>query len=151
MVAEIQAAKMIRRHQDSIKKQTKKVSLKISKILRNPNSNDLVYKRLSKVFCHNSKYNLDRESKDRKRIRRLAYKQFILGYPPRKKNDTSIGDAINWEWIIECAIKSGKDIVIVSRDSDFGVIFENDSFLNDWLLQEFQQRVGKRRKNKAYR
>ena len=28
---------------------------------------------------------------------RLAWRRFLLGYPPRKANDTSIGDAVNWE------------------------------------------------------
>ena len=70
----------------------------------------------------------------------------MLGYPPRKKNDSSIGDAINWEWLIQCAKDSGKDIILVTRDSDYGEIYNNESFLNDWLLQEFKERVSMKRK-----
>ena len=41
---------------------------------------------------------------------------------------------------------SGKNIIVVTRDTDFGAIDETDSYLNDWLRQEFKQRVGTRRK-----
>ncbi len=69
-----------------------------------------------------------------------------MGYPPRKQGDTSIGDALNWEWIIKCSITSGKHIVIVTRDTDYGAIFDGNSYLNDWLKQEFSERVSKKRK-----
>jgi len=98
------------------------------------------------LFKSNSPYNLNRESKKRFTIRRLARKRFCLGYPPRKSNDTSIGDSINREWIVQCAIDSGKDIIIFTRDNDYGVTHEDQSYPNDWLKQEFQQRVSQRRK-----
>src|SRR5205807_5192124 len=41
---------------------------------------------------------------------------------------------------------SKAEMVIVSRDSDYGVTFEDQTFLNDWLLQEFRDRVSKQRK-----
>jgi hypothetical protein len=41
---------------------------------------------------------------------------------------------------------TGKNIILVTRDTDFGAIDETDSYLNDWLKQEFKQRVGSRRK-----
>ena len=69
-----------------------------------------------------------------------------MGYPPRKDADTSIGDAINWEWVVECATKTEKDIIIVTRDTDFGAIHKNSSYLNDWLKNEFQERISKKRK-----
>ena len=79
-------------------------------------------------------------------IRNLARKRFVLGYPPRKPNDTSIGDAINWEWIVHCATESGKHVVIVTRDSDYGISYDGKFFLNDWLRQEFSERVSQTRK-----
>lgn len=84
--------------------------------------------------------------KIRKRVRSLAWKRFILGYPPRKKDDTSMDDAVNWEWIVQCAIDSGKNIIIASRDSDYGATYNDDPLLNDALHQEFKERVSKRRK-----
>ena len=57
-----------------------------------------------------------------------------------------IGDAVNWEWIIECADQSGSNIVIVSRDSDYGHNLGKETILNDWLQQEFSQRISQKRK-----
>lgn len=53
---------------------------------------------------------------------------------------------MNWEWIVRCSIDSGKDIVIVTRDTDYGAIYKDQSYLNDWLKQEFSERVSRRRK-----
>lgn len=146
LVSETQAAEMIKKNQREITKQQKIISDKIQKILENPGAHDDVYKVLQRIFKHKSSLNLNRESKQRFGIRRLARKRFCLGYPPRKKGDNSIGDAINWEWIIQCAIDSGKDIVIVSRDGDYGTSFKDKWYLNDWLFQEFKQRVSQKRK-----
>ena len=146
LVSQLQPAKIIDNMKKKIDTQYKKLNVKIEKILSNPSRNDPVYQSLQRVFKHPSPYNLNRKEKFRFKIRNLAKKRFILGYPPRKKNDTSIGDAINWEWIIECSQHSGKDIVIITRDEDYGSIYKNESYLNDWLKQEFKQRVGQRRK-----
>ncbi|MGL4881018.1 MAG: hypothetical protein ACRC8K_08125, partial [Waterburya sp.] len=48
--------------------------------------------------------------------------------------------------IVRCAMDSGKDIVIITRDSDYGVVYKDHSYLNDWLKQEFKQRVSQKRK-----
>lgn len=146
IVATHQAANMIEKKRKEIATQYKKLNEKIQKILSNPSLNDSVFQTLQRIFKNNSEYNLDRESKQRFTIRNLAKKRFLLGYPPRKEKDTSIGDAVNWEWIIACAIKSKKDIVIVTRDTDFGAIHKGESFLNDWLKQEFNARVSQKRK-----
>jgi hypothetical protein len=148
LVSELQAAKMIAKHRKELTKQQKLVTKKIQKVLEKPTTQDEVYKVLQRVFKHDSPYNLDRGDKRRFAVRRLARKRFFLGYPPRKKNDTSCGDALNWEWIVQCAKDSGKDIVIVTRDSDFGVTYNDQTYLNDWLAQEFKQRVSQKRKIK---
>lgn len=53
---------------------------------------------------------------------------------------------MNWEWIIRCAEFTKKHIIIVSRDYDFGLAYENELFVNDWLSQEFKQRISQQRK-----
>ncbi|MGJ8670608.1 MAG: hypothetical protein ACSHXK_14050, partial [Oceanococcus sp.] len=68
----------------------------------------------------------------------------MLGYPPRKQRDTSIGDALNWEWIVHCGQKLQGKFLIVSRDSDFGAEFQGKHYLNDALRAEFRDRVGKK-------
>jgi hypothetical protein len=119
---------------------------RIEIILKDPVRNDPVFQTLQRLFKNKSEFNLDRSKKIRYRIRSLAWKRFLLGYPPRKKKDTSMGDSVNWEWIIYCAQQSDKNIVIVSRDTDYGVTYNNESLLNDALSQEFKERLSHKRK-----
>jgi hypothetical protein len=145
-LSDAQPAKIITSNKAEVTKQQGKLKGRIELILKKPFRYDSVYKHLQRLFKHDSPYNLSREKKIRFQIRRLAWKRFILGYPPRKQNDTSIGDAINWEWIISCANSCGKDIILVTRDNDYGVSYNNEMILNDWLVQEFKQRVSQKRK-----
>lgn len=148
LVSELQATKTLGKHRRAIDAQRKKINATITKILENPSRYDPVYKTLQRLFKHASPLNLSRNKEERFAIRDLAQKRFLLGYPPRKNNDTSYGDAINWEWIVQCSVNTGKHIVIVTRDTDYGFIHkESESFhLNDWLKQEFGERVSKKRK-----
>ncbi|MCB0744174.1 MAG: DUF4935 domain-containing protein [Ignavibacteriae bacterium] len=146
ILSNTKAVEMISKSRKDIQTKQKKLKDKIEKILKNPVYNDPVYKSLQKLFKHKSDINLNRENKKRFKTRNLAKKRFLLGYPPRKKSDNSIGDAVNWEWIITCALETGKHIILVTRDSDFGCTYEKESYLNDWLLQEFKQRISRQRK-----
>jgi len=119
---------------------------RIGRVLHQPTTHDRVYKTAQRLFRAESPYILSRDKKVRFTIRRLARKRFSLGYPPRKDADTSIGDAVNWEWIVHCANESGRDVVIVTRDSDYGATFGGRPILNDWLGQEFRERVSRMRK-----
>lgn len=146
ILADAQPVQVLRKKKDEINKQHKTLKERVIKILKNPAYNDPVYKTLQRLFKSKYPFNLKREDERKYTIRELAQKRFLLGYPPRKKNDSSIGDAINWEWLIQCAKDSGKDIILVTRDSDYGEIYNNESFKNDWLLQEFKERVSMKRK-----
>lgn len=146
LVAELQATKTMEKYRRQLVTQQKKLNATITKILGNPSRCDPVYQTLQRLFKHDSPLNLSRDKKERFAIRNLARKRFVLGYPPRKSGDTSIGDAVNWEWIVKCSADTGKHVVIVTRDTDYGVIHEGASYLNDWLKQEFSERVSKRRK-----
>jgi PIN like domain len=137
---------MIKNAQKQIGTQQKKLKERIDKFLANPGTQDKVFQTLQKLFKTESEFNLNRENKKRFTIRRLAAKRFFLGYPPRKKEDNSIGDAINWEWIIDCASRSDKHIILVTRDNDFGINYNDTSFLNDWLQIEFRERISQKRK-----
>jgi predicted nucleic acid-binding protein len=146
ILSDAKAVDMIKKSKKVIEDQQKRLKLQIERILKNPSTYDPVFQSLQKLFKFNSPINLNRENKTRFTIRKLALKRFILGYPPRKKTDNSISDAINWEWIIKSAENTGKHIIIVTRDTDFGAIYDGDSYLNDWLTQEFKQRISRRRK-----
>ncbi len=143
-----QPAKMLLKHQAGAEKQFAKVRAKIEAILNSPSSADHVYRALMRIFDHSTPLNLARPNKRRYAIRNLARKRFALGYPPRKANEYSLGDAINWEWIVECAENSDPNVhvMIVSRDGDYGASFGEDAILNDWLRREFKDRVSKKRK-----
>lgn len=138
--------KVIAKSKKTITTQQAKLKKRIASILDKPNLSDPVFKVLSRVFRNKSDYNLGRDKKIRFTVRHLARKRFILGYPPRKQNDTSIGDAVNWEWIVQCAKTSGKDIIIVSRDSDYGCNYDGQFHLNDWLRLEFKERFSQKRR-----
>jgi len=142
---EAQPAQMISKARDQIKAQSTKIETRIARVLRSPAKHDPVYQTLQRLFRAEGRYNLTRENPVRHTVRRRALRRFLLGYPPRKPTDTSYGDAINWEWIIECASSSKRGVVIVSRDSDYGAAHGKELVVNDWLGHEFHERVGKTR------
>jgi len=122
-----------------------KLLIRTEKLLESPGRYDPVYRILQRLFKARATCHLSRGNKMRKEIREKAQKRYLLGYPPRKPDDTSIGDSINWEWIIHCATQCHDDIVLISRDSDYGALDKNNYYLNDWLIQEFKERVSRKR------
>lgn len=131
-----------------IKKETavrsKQLDQRVLNLLKNPSTYDPIYKSLEELFSSPSEHVLTRDMPVRHKVKRLAWRRFILGYPPRKRGDTSIGDGLNWEWFVHCANQLKGRFVIVSRDSDYGVTHGKESFLNDALKSEFRDRVGKK-------
>lgn len=113
----------------------------VKHVLVSPGTHDAVYRTVGLLFGRRSDLNLRGDDQRCAEIQTRALNRFMLGYPPRKKTDTSIGDAVNWEWIIASAKRHHSNVTLVSRDSDFGVNVDGDSFLNDWLSREFRSRV----------
>jgi hypothetical protein len=147
ILADSEPAMVIDKKKREIETQLKTLRTRVIKLLENPTRNDKVYQTLQRLFKNTtSDINLFRDNKEKHRIRKLALKRFALGYPPRKKDDTSIGDPINWEWIIDCAVRKNADVIIVSRDTDYGQFIQDSSFINDWLSVEFKERVNKQKK-----
>lgn len=52
--------------------------------------------------------------------------------------------------MIECALRNNGELVIVSRDADYGTVFEDKAYVNDHLKQEFGERVSTKRKLLLY-
>ncbi|MDF1617989.1 PIN domain-containing protein [Petrocella sp. FN5] len=147
IISSIKAIDMINSLKKEMKKQELKVKEKLEKILINPASNDDVYKYFKRIYkLASEEFKLTTESEKWSEINGKALDRFQMGYPPRKKDDTSYGDAINWEWVIHCALVSGKNIIIVTRDSDYGVMHNGNIYLNDWLKAEFKSRLSQKRK-----
>jgi hypothetical protein len=146
VVAQSKASRSLERHKKGIRNQAERLKKRLQSVIEDPSRYDPVYRTVQRLFRHRGSYNLSREKDVRLEIRKLAEKRFLLGYPPRKLSDNSIGDAINWEWIVRCAKDSGHGVVIVTRDSDYGATIEGKPALNDWLREEFRARVARRRK-----
>lgn len=148
ILSDYQPAQMMKKHIRNAEKKFAEVKEKAERIISDPIHHDVVYQVLNRIFDVESKFNLQRSNRARFEVRNLARKRFVLGYPPRKTSDTSIGDALNWEWIVRCATDcpDGSHVLIVSRDSDFGLHNSTRSLLNDWLRREFKERVSKKRK-----
>lgn len=123
-------------------KRAKYLKSRVANSLSQPNTHDQVYQALDHLFSNPNDHVLKRSMDIRKTIKRRAWRRFILGYPPRKQGDTSIGDALNWEWIVECASQLQGRFYIVSRDGDYGCEYGGEYYLNDQLKAEFRNRVG---------
>jgi predicted nucleic acid-binding protein len=145
LFSDAKSAKALQKDLKNAEKRVNTLKNRLRRALNRPSVHDPVYKVCQRCFHKEDEYSLTRTAKTKNILRRLAFRRFICGYPPRKKNDTSIGDALNWEWIIRCAIEHSAEIHIASRDSDYGVTFEGKSYLNDQLLQEFKERVSQKR------
>jgi hypothetical protein len=149
-MAEEVAMKKITKNQEEMESCVKKLKIKMKKWLVNLEKYDEIFKSLQRLFKSNSKLRLDRLHKQRNQLKHKARTRFSLGYPPRKSEDVTIGDALNWEWIIWCAKENGEDIILVTRDSDFFQRIDSGIVINTWLGHEFKDRVSLQRKIYLY-
>ncbi|MDI6451877.1 PIN domain-containing protein, partial [Anaerobaca lacustris] len=126
-----------------VKKDVEDLTLRLQKMLGEPGTNDPVYTTLEGLFSKNDRLALHEASPERAGVVQRAHDRFLLGYPPRKKADTSFGDSINWEWLIQIASQEALTVYVVSRDADYGVSLQSEYHLNDWLKEEFSRRAKK--------
>lgn len=150
LFSDAKAVKAIQKaHKDS-EARIRKLRTRFMNALKDPAAHDPVYQVYQRIFHKNDDLVLTLEDPARHQIRRRAMTRFMLGCPPRKKNDTSIGDAVNWEWMVQCARAQNADLVVVSRDSDYGLAVDGVAYVNDHLKQEFSERVSSKRKLLLY-
>jgi uncharacterized membrane-anchored protein YhcB (DUF1043 family) len=133
---------ILKKEKKEIEKLKTELQNNITNIISNPDRHDPVYKSLKTIFSSKNSHVLTRDMEIKHKIKRLAWRRFMLGYPPRKNDDTSIGDALNWEWFLHCCKELTGEFIIVSRDKDYGKKFNDLTFLNDALKSEFRDRVG---------
>jgi len=138
-------ARMMMKHVKEAETRVKKLRDRMVKALRDPSTHDPVYQACQRLFQKTDDLTITRDNPLRRIIRRRAFRRFLHGCPPRKRNDTSIGDAFNWEWMVHCARERTAGLVIVTRDSDYGVTLDKESYINDALRQEFSERVSRKR------
>lgn len=139
-----QLSTMLKKRKREIEKLKEGLQKRITNIIKTPANYDQVYKSLESIFTSDAAHVLTRDMKIRHKIKRLAWRRFMLGYPPRKAKDTSIGDALNWEWFIHCCKELKGKFIIVSRDTDYGTYYNGQAFLNDALKSEFRDRIGRK-------
>lgn len=139
-----QIVKTMKKKEKELKTQNRKLKKHIVDLIEKP-SKDAIYKDINQLFNLDTDIYLKDDIDIYNEIENKAKKRFLLGYPPRKAKDISMGDAINWEWVIACANKKRADIAIVSRDCDYGTINKEICSLNNWLADEFKRRVSKKR------
>jgi hypothetical protein len=126
-------ATSIEKHQTKIRAQIKVLTEKVNRLVKDPAKHDPVLRTVKKLMAKNSPLNLKWAKRE---THELICKRALLRYqrhfPPRKKNDHGIGDAINWEWVLHCASSSNRGVIVATEDSDFG-----DKVLLDCLSEEF--------------
>ncbi len=145
-VADAKTVEVMKRQVSDTKKRVNKLKERIKRIYKEPALHDPVYKVTQRLFSNRTDLNLHRDHSYRRTVKRLALRRFLLGYPPRKNGDTSTGDAFNWEWMVKCVADKNRNLIIVSRDADYGITVDGTSFPNDALAQELKERVNQQRK-----
>lgn len=151
ILSDAKATKVMARTLKEAEKSVNKLRTQLARVLDNPAMYDPVYQACQRIFHREgSPIVLTHSIKLRHSIRRLAFRRFLHGCPPRKRNDVSIGDAFNWEWMVHCAKENTAELVIVSRDSDYGTSYGGRDYVNDDLRQEFSDRVSRKRKVLLY-
>jgi len=138
--------KVINNRIQDVKKRVDKMKGRILSTMENPITHDQIYQTTQRLFNSTGALNLHHGTSEYKAIWRRALRRFLEGKPPRKKDDTSAGDAINWEWIIHCIQKTNRDVIIVSRDADYGLTLDGKGYANNWLTEEVKERANKQRK-----
>ena len=148
--SDAQATKAINTSLKQTESRVKALKKRLLRAVENPTAHDPVYQACQRVFHKNDSLVLGRDDPKKIGIRRKAFRRFLHGCPPRKTNDTSFGDAFNWEWMVRCAIDENAELVIVSRDSDYGTLIGEKAYINDHLRQEFSERISNKRKLLLY-
>ncbi|WP_144436322.1 PIN domain-containing protein [Lysobacter antibioticus] len=149
-VTDLRTTQMLSKDVETAKRRVAELRAKLKRALIDPSRFDPVYQTCQRIFHKDDSLVLARSSPGKLVMRRRAIRRFLHGCPPRKNGDTSFGDCFNWEWMVECARVQNAELVIVSRDNDYGRSIDDDALINDQLKQEFSERVSKKRKVLLY-
>jgi len=103
--------KVIKDQIQDTKKRVEKLKVRILSTLEKPKTHDRIFQTIQRLFNNRGSLNLRHETPEYRQVWRRAVRRFLEGRPPRKKEDTSAGDAVNWDWIVQC-IKSTKEAIM---------------------------------------
>lgn len=138
-------AQKIKIEVENLKKDFKALKKTLRSILDSPDEKDKAYQKIIPFFNIDTDLNYkNAEAKLQDEIFLKAIKRFHRGMPPRKKDDLSIGDALNWEWCLHCCSEKDKaNLIILSRDEDFAESpKDTKSPILKMLEEEFKSHVG---------
>ena len=145
LLSNTEEAIKIKTEVENLTKDFKELKKTLRSILNSPDEKDKAYQKIIPFFNINTDLNYkNAEAKLQDEIFLKAIKRFHRGMPPRKKDDLSIGDALNWEWCLHCCSEKDKaNLIILSRDEDFAESPKRpDNPILKVLEDEFKSQVG---------
>lgn len=148
VLADRSIASTLSKAQRDMNAELKKIKKIFTDVLEKPQTHDDVFRSLLKIWKKKQGYYLAKDGSDWEIVFNLAKERHAMGYPPNKSDSKRLGDAIHWEWIIHCANSAdvGPNIIIVTRDEDWGIVNVANPILDDYLKFEFAERVGRQRR-----
>jgi hypothetical protein len=93
MFSDAKTAKALAKDLKNAEKRVKALKKRLQRALDDPTHSDSVYQICQRCFHKTDNITLSRDTDVKRRIKRQAFRRFLYGCPPRKKDDTSIGDA----------------------------------------------------------
>ena len=145
LLSNTEEAQKIKTEVKNLTKDFKELKKTLRSILDSPDEKDKAYQKIIPFFNIDTDLNYkNAEAKLQDEIFLKAIKRFHRGMPPRKKDDLSIGDALNWEWCLHCCSEKDKaNLIILSRDEDFAESpKDTKSPILKMLEEEFKSHVG---------
>src|SRR6266404_3242511 len=139
-LSEAKTVELIKTHITDVKKRVQNLKARILSTLESPQAKDRIYQTMQRLFSNQNNLNLRHDTPEYRTVWRKALRRFLEGRPPRKKDDTSAGDAVNWEWIVLCIENHNRDVVIVSRDADYGLTLDEKGYAINRSIKYFTHR-----------
>lgn len=138
-----EAARLAANHEER-RGDLKKLMARLKELVADPRKGDEVFFAVGDLTDPKSDLCLDPEDEEWELLVTLARQRRERGVPPGKPDAHTIGDALNWEWLVHCAEERREDITIVSRDSDFGFKLDDSWIVHERLSMEFNGLVDHR-------
>ena len=130
--AERLAANHAQRRQD-----LKKLAAHLKTLIADPREGDEVFFAVGDLTDDEKELCLGPENDEWELMVQLARSRRERGVPPGKADAHTIGDALNWEWLVHCAELRREDVTVVSRDSDYGFKLDGSWVVRERLSMEF--------------
>lgn len=134
-LAASEAAKELLDSENRTRQAMRSLQKEIEELLRRPASDPIlaILDSITETCVRDTPEDADTQ----RRVWEAAHRRFHSGAPPRKPDDVSLGDALNWEWILELSRGRDEDLMVVSRDGDYGTWIDPEGYVNEVLASEY--------------